>query len=76
MKLTDEPGMRKYLQSVLEADDYHVDVVSNRKDAISIYWAWILPKANFPGGLKNTAADQGEVKKIPHTSRVVAKCGE
>jgi DNA-binding NtrC family response regulator len=31
----DEPSIRKYLQSVLEVDGYHVESVSNGKDAIS-----------------------------------------
>jgi CheY-like chemotaxis protein len=30
-----EPSIRKDLQSVLEADGYHVETVSNGKDAIS-----------------------------------------
>jgi CheY-like chemotaxis protein len=32
----DELRIRKYLQSVLGADGYHVETVSNGKDAISI----------------------------------------
>jgi CheY-like chemotaxis protein len=33
--VNDEPSMQKYLRSVLEADGYHVETVSNGKDAIS-----------------------------------------
>ncbi len=39
MKLKGEPSIRKYLQSVLEADGYHVETVSNGKDAISNFGA-------------------------------------
>ena len=52
MKLKDEPSIRKCLQSVLEADGYPVETVSNGKDAISNCRAWILPKTDSPGGLK------------------------
>ena len=33
--VNDEPCIRKYLRSVLEADGYHVETVSGGKDAIS-----------------------------------------
>jgi DNA-binding response OmpR family regulator len=54
MKLKDEPSIRKYLQSVLEANGYHVETVSNDKDAIFNCRASILPKTNSPSGLRNT----------------------
>ena len=52
LKLKDDPSVRKYLQSVLEVDGFHVEGVSNGKDAISNCRAWILPKTNSPAGLK------------------------
>ncbi len=70
MKPKDEPSIRKYLRSVLEADGYHVETVSNGKDSILIVGPRFCRKPTPRVDLKYRVG-QGEMKKIPHPSRLL-----